>query len=189
MSLPSSIIRWAVTQALGTPKLEPRVGIGALGGGVKMNEGGTLTPKPSAAIGDGKLSVIVYASSMNRKVLIWMIIQAAAFACGIWLEIDVARETGQPPNFLRGAIIGIIAAFAITALCVDAIPRLIAWTRRMFSPPVSVTRDVNPPRAVSGLPAIETDGGQPGRQGERLIASDRSSRDLPKLAGDRRIGQ
>lgn len=126
---------------------------------------------------------------MNRKVIIWMAIQAAAFACAIWLEIDVARETGQPPNFVRGAIIGIIAAFAVTALCVDAIPRLVAWTRRMFSPSISVTRDVNSARAVGGLPAIEADGGQPGSQGERLIAADRGRCELPKLVGNRRIGQ
>lgn len=123
---------------------------------------------------------------MKAKHLLWMLIQTILFAGGIWVEFDMAREESRDPNLIRGAITGAIGAFAVTALCVDAIPRLIGWFRRMVLPPVTVARDVDP--GPIGFPAIESDGREAGREGQSLAAPGRGGRNVAKLTSNRRIG-
>jgi len=117
---------------------------------------------------------------MNRSAIKWMLIQALVVCCGVWLEFAMAESDQRPPNITTGLIVGVIAAFAVTALWIDARPRLIAFTRRYlpsrrnagpaFDPSAAITHD----REASG-------------ESERLVAPTGSGSDGPKLISGRRI--
>jgi len=120
---------------------------------------------------------------MKRNTIIWMAIQAAVFAAAMLMERDMSREAGEPFNVARGTFFGLIGAFGVTALWVDARPRLWAWIKRMISP-----RRVDVDARAAGLPAVDADHRETGRQGQRLGGPDRSLRDLSERGGSRRIG-
>jgi len=122
---------------------------------------------------------------MARK-LTWMGIQAAMFALAALMQWDMARETGQPFNFGGWLLFGFIGAFGVTALWFDARPRLVAWVRRMVSPPPAVLRDANP--GPIGFPAVTGHDGQPGREGQGLVTSGRGRGDGPKVISGGRVG-
>lgn len=116
----------------------------------------------------------------------WMLIQAAVFAGGMWFEFKLSSDLGEQFNLVRGSVFDIFGALAVTALSVDAIPRLIGWFRRMVSPPVTVARDID--TGPIGFPAISADDGQASREGQRLAAPGRGGRDVPKITSNRQIG-
>lgn len=122
---------------------------------------------------------------MKRNTLIWMGIQAAMFAAAFWMQWEMSRETGKPFSFAGFLFFGFIGAFGVTALWFDARPRLLAWFRRMVSPPPAVLRDVD--AGAFSVPAITSQDREAGRQGERLIAAGGSGSDGPKLTGSRRV--
>jgi hypothetical protein len=125
---------------------------------------------------------------MKSSRLIWMLIQAAVFGAGMWMEFDMSGELHQEPNLVRGAFFGFIGAFTITVLWFDTLPRLIGWYRRMFSPARPIPRDVDA-GPLSVFPAIGSDDGEAGGEREHLIAPPRRGGDGPKLIGSSRIGQ
>lgn len=112
----------------------------------------------------------------------WMALQAAAFAGGMWLEFDLAHFSDRPPNLAAGFAVGLIAAFAVTALSLDGRD----WLRRLFrmkSPTGPVARSGD----ARGLPA-PTPGeiGQSRDHCDRLPTARLRSDEMPK--GRRRIG-
>ena len=124
---------------------------------------------------------------MKTSDLRWMLIQTVAFCGGAALSVFVQRDNGVEPTIGSALLYGVIAAFAVTALWIDARPRLIAFIKRRWSPQVLPDRDDDMGRIAFRLPAIEGDEGQSRRESERLAASTGSGSDSPKLTSGRRI--
>lgn len=117
---------------------------------------------------------------MNRSAIKWMLIQLVVVCCGVWLEFDMARQFKREPSVTTGLIVGVIAAFAVTALWIDARPRLIAFIRRYLPSRRNAGPTFDPGTAIAH--DSEASG-----ESERLAAPARSGSDGPKLIRGRRI--
>lgn len=118
------------------------------------------------------------------RTLLWMGIQAAVFAGGLWFESKLANDLGEAFNVVRGSLFGLFGALVVTAIWFDAVPRMVGFFRRMFSGPAPA--DVEP-TPIGGVPAIGSDDCEAGSEGRRLTASARRGGDQPKLVSGRRI--
>ena len=102
------------------------------------------------------------------KTLAWMTLQVVIIGVVIWNDWSMTNVTGDKFHFGGAFIVGVVAAFVVTG----SIVVLQDLFRRFFRP----------------APA-SPEGGETGRNGNRLAGPNGSGRNAPKIGSGNRVGQ
>lgn len=119
------------------------------------------------------------------RTVAWITLQLAIIAAAVWMDADIARIDGRAPTPGMGIALGVVFAFIVTGCIVVVRDKLLTRrSTRTVAPAGGVYIDAGP-----GLPALDSQSGQTGGEGERLVTSSRSGRYLPEGGSGVRVSE